>query len=484
MRSLVIALSFASSFASSSGAAPFDRSGIADWVTPPPPTAEPAFAPPAPTRVKLANGMAVLVVENHKLPIVSMALVAPGAGTAYDPAAKPGVAAFTADMLDEGAGGLSAIQIAHEADRLGASIALYAGVDAANVSVSTLTATLDPTIDLVAKILSQPAFDPKDFERVAGDRATALELRRDRPREVASILLAATLFGIESPYGHPGSGQRESFKSIALADLQAFYGSHWNPATMTLVVAGDVDTTRLVAKLGAALGAWKQPGAKPIQVPAMPVTGVKRLQLVDRPNAPQSDVRLGLVGLDRKDRRYYAFEVMATTLGGGFTSRLNQRLREQLGITYGIGASMDWRQQRGPFSISTAIVAGETAHGIAEALKIVDDLGAKNLPAAELEKSKQNLIRALPSQFDTNAGVAASFAELALHGLPDDWYAHYAAAIRKVTAADVKAVAKAAIPSGKLVIAVVGDLAKVRADLDKLGLGPAVLHDLYGVALP
>ncbi len=478
-RALFVSLAFATS----ASAAPFESSGIADWTTPPAQTTEPAFAPPVAKRVKLPNGMALLVVENHKLPIVSMSLVALGAGTAYDSTDKPGVAAFTADMLDEGAAGMSAIDIAQEEDRLGATIALGAGVDAARVSVSTLTKTLDPTIDLLAKILVQPAFDPKDFDRVAGDRGIALELRRDRPREVAGILLAAALFGLDTPYGHPGAGVRESFKSITLGDLQAFYATRWNPATMTLVVAGDVDTTKLVAKLGTALGAWKAPGAKPARAVVAPIKVAQRLQLVDRPSAPQSDVRIGLVGLDRKDKRYYAFEVMANALGGGFTSRLNQRLREQLGITYGVGAGMDWRLSPGPFAISTAIVAPETAHGISEALAIVDGLATKDVPAAELDKAKQNLIRALPAQFGTNAGTAASFAELALHGLPDDWYAHYVAQIRKVSAADVRAVAKAAIPAGNLVIAVVGDMTKVRADLDKLGLGTAAMHDLYGMAL-
>ncbi|HEV7554182.1 MAG TPA: pitrilysin family protein [Kofleriaceae bacterium] len=347
--------------------------------------------------------------------------------------------------------------------------------------MSTLTATLDPTIDLVTKIVTQPTATDADFARVAGDRATSLELRRDRPREVVSIMMSATLFGADSPYGHPGSGMRDSFKSINFADLHAFYKSQWNPATMTLVVAGDVDTAKLVAKLTAGLGAWKQPGAGTMRITSSPLAVTKRLQLADRPAAPQSDIRIGLVGIDRKDRRYYAFEVLTTVLGGSFSSRLNHRIREELGITYGIGASMDWRLQPGPFSISTAIVAPETAHGIAEALKIVDELATTDVPAAELDKAKQNMIRALPSQFESNGGVASSFADLAVFGLPDDWYAHYAAEVRKVAAADVKAIAKSAIPSGKLVIAIVGDLGKVRSELDKLKLGDPVMHDLYGV---
>lgn len=448
---------------------------------PPAPGPEPTFKPPVPKRLKLKNGISVLVIENHALPIVAMQLVIPGAGAADDPATKGGLASFTADMLDEGAGGLSAIQIAEETDRLGASIGVYASVDDAGLAAQTLSKTLDPTLDLITKILTQPAFEPKEFDRVRGDRLTALELRRDRPREVAQIVLSAALYGMTSAYGHPASGHRDEFKDLTLADLQGFYKTHYDPAAMTLVIAGDVDAATLGDKL-AKLGDWKQPGAKrPAPVKATPAKVTARLQLVDRAGAEQSDVRIGLVGPDRKDRRYYAFEVMSSTLGGGFTSRLVQTLREKMGITYGVHSGMDWRVAPGPFVISTAIVTGATGQGIAKTLEILDDLAKNELPADELEKSKQNLIRALPSEFETNAATTRAFAGLVLHGLPDDYYAHYADGIRKVTAKDVKAVAATLVPSKKLVISVVGDLSKIRGDLDKLGLGEPAMHDLYGL---
>jgi zinc protease len=465
-------------------AAPFDKSGIADWKKVPSPTAEPSFAPPTAKRMKLANGMALLVIENHRLPIAAMTLLVPGAGTSSDPAGKGGLAAFTTDLLDEGAGGLSALAIAEELDRLGASVRAFAGVDAAQLSVRTLTKTLDLTIDLVTKIVTQPAFDDKELDRVKGDHVTALEQRRDRPREVASLMLGATLYGLTSPYGHPGAGVRDEFKNLGAADVKAFYAERWNPAAMTLIVAGDVDAAKLQGVLDRALGAWKPAGAKPAaRLAATPQKLGPRLLLADRAGAAQSDVRIGLVGLDRKDKRYYQFEVLRTVLGDGFTSRLTQRLREQLGITYGAGAGMDWRLQPGPFVIGTAISTPETATGITETIKILDDLASTDVPADELDKAKQNIIRALPAQFETNASTAGAFADLALHGLPDDYYAGYAAEIRKVTAAEVKAVAKAAIPSGKMVISVVGDMTKVRTGLDKLKLGEPVLHDLYGMPL-
>jgi zinc protease len=482
-RAIVLVLLAALPVAAAPNAA-FDKSGIADWTKSPEPTAEPTFKPPVAKRMKLKNGMALLVVENHKLPIVALTLLVPGAGAAADPTGKGGLASFTADLLDEGAGGLSAIEIAEESDRLGATISAGAGIDAAEVSAQTLTKTLDPTLDLILKIVTQPAFDPKEADRVKGDRTTSLEQRRDRPREVAALMLSAALYGIKSAYGHPATGLREEFKDLTVADAQTFYKERWNPAAMTLVVAGDVDAAALKTKLDAGLGAWKPAGAKkPVRPVATPQKLTHRLLLADRAGAAQSDVRVGLVGLDRKDKRYYAFEVLATTLGGGFTSRLTQRLREQLGITYGAGAGMDWRLQPGPFVIGTAIVTPETAKGMTETFKILDDLAANDVPAAELEKSKQNLIRALPAMFDTNSSTTDALAELALHGLPDDWYTRYADSIRKVTAKDVKAVAKAVIPSGKMVIAIVGDMSKIRADLDKLNLGEAQMHDLYGLPL-
>ena len=481
MRRLALLALFAALPAS---AAPFDKSGISDWTKAPAPGTEPAWKPPVAKRMKLANGMALLVIENHALPIVAMSLLVPGAGGAADPAGKGGLASFTADLLDEGTAGMSALAIAEEEDRLGARIGTGAGVDAATISISTLAKTLEPTLELATKLITQPAFDDNELARVKGDRVTSLDLRRDRPREVAGIVLSGALYGATTPYGHPAAGVREDFKTFTGEDVKAFYKAHYTPSAMTLVVAGDVAPAALKKLLDAGLGAWKPAGAKPPGKPvATPAKLASRLLLVDRPSAAQSDVRIGLVGPARKDPRYFAFEVLRTTLGDGFTSRLTQRLREQLGITYGAGAIMDWRLQPGPFVIATAIVTPETGKGVSEIIKIVDDLATNDVPAAELDKSKQNMIRALPSLFETNAATAGAFASLALHNLPDDWYARYADSVRKVTAKDVKAVAKALVPSNKLVFAVVGDLAKVRGDLDKLGLGAAALHDQYGMAL-
>jgi zinc protease len=472
----------ASSPTSPTGPAPFDRSGIADWIQPPAPGAEPASTPPTARRSKLKNGVAVVVIENHTLPIAAINVLVQGAGAAADPRHKRGLAAFTADMVDEGAGGLSALAISEEAGRLGAEIATRADADSARISVGALTRTLDPTLDLLAKIATQPAFAPAELERVKGDRLTALDQRRDRPPEIAQLVLDEALYGIDSAYGHAGDGARDEVQAITAGDVQAFYREHWNPAAMTIVVAGDVDAAAITARLDAVLGGWRPAGARPPVTPAVaPAKLTRRLLLVDRPGAAQSDVRIGRIGPDRHDKRYFAFEVLRAVLGDGFTSRLTHRLREQLGITYGVRASMVWRKARGPFVIASAIVTAKTATGIAETIKILDDLATTDVSAAELDNARQNMIRALPARFETNAGTAAAFTDLALHGLPDDWYAQFAGAVRKVTAADVKAVAKALIPSGTLAIAIVGDVGKIRPELDKLGLGAPAAYDLHAM---
>jgi zinc protease len=467
--------------------ASFAKSGIADWSKQPPAGPEPTFATPRARRIKLPNGLSLLVIENHALPIVAMTLVAAGAGSAADPQGQAGLAAYTADLLDEGAGGLSAIAIAEQEARLGADVDIDAGVDDAEISINTLSSTLEPTLDLLTKLITQPSFDAREAARVKDDRSTDLKLRRDRPREVAALMLNAALYGANTPYGHPTSGLSEQFARLGLRDAQKFYRDHWAPAAMTLVVAGDVEPGQLEKALRSKLGAWqpKPSAAMPAGPPkAAAASLTARLLLSDRGGAPQSDVRVGLIGPERKDARYFAFEVFRTLLGDGFTSRLMQRLREQLGITYGASAEMHWRISAGPFVIGSAIVSDETARGVSEIIKLVDGLASEDVPSAELEKAKQNMIRALPAEFETNDRTADAFADLALLGLPDDWYGGYAEGIRKVSAADVKAVAKALVPAGKLVFSVVGNVSKVKSALDQLGLGPARLHDADGKPLP
>ncbi|MEZ4362436.1 MAG: pitrilysin family protein [Kofleriaceae bacterium] len=469
------------------GDSAFAGSGIADWSTPPPPTAEPAFTPPAATQLRLSSGLTVVVIENHQLPLVALTLVVPGAGSSADPPERLGLAAFTADLLDEGAAELSALQIAEAQEQLGAELDPYVDEESAGISARTLRKTLGPTLELLGKVVRAPTFAAADVERVRGDRLTALRQRRDRPGDVARAMLVGALYGARTPEGHPVAGFASDVAACTAAELREFYRTRWRLERSTLVVAGDVTAEALRATLEATLGgagaAATAPAASPAPTRSKAPRGRRaRLLFSDRPGAVQSEIRVGLRGPRRDDPRFTAFEVARTALGDGFTSRLNQRLREQLGITYGVRAVMDWRRASGPFSISAALVSDATATGIAEILSIVRGLAARELPEEELARTKQNLIRALPAEFETNLSTALAFGELVRLDLPLTWHAQYLRELRAVTAKQVRAAAAGLLPARGMSVSVVGDLAKLARPLRALGLGRPRLHGPEGLA--
>ncbi len=451
----------------------------------PKPGPEPRFEPPRATRTRLANGMALLVIENHRLPLVSLALVVPSAGASADPPGKAGLAAYTADLLDEGAGGLSALAIAETAARLGASLDISTGADASLVVASTIGRTLEPTLDLFAAVVTRPSFDEAEARRVHTDRVTELRLRRDRPRELADVLLQGALFGVASPYGHPIDGNTAELAALGVADARAFYRRAWDPAQMTLVVAGDVKPAELKALLDARLSGWKRTGKKPPKpASARPVKPTARLLLVDRPGAEQTDVRFGLAGPLRSDARVYAWEVLVNVFGGGFTGRLTQRLREQLGVLYHVYPDLVYRPGGSLYAVTAPLFSPRTGEGMREILAMIASLATVDVPEAELRKSKQNLTRALPGLFESNRGIVLAYADLVRAGLPDDWYTRYARGIEAVTAKQVRGVAAKLLAGKGLVFVAVGDLATVRAELEKLELGAPKLFDLDGAPLP
>jgi zinc protease len=478
MKALIVAVGLLVASPARAQTVPWDKAGIA-WSKVPTSAPEPAWTPPRPTRLKLKNGMNLLVLENHRLPLVSMELVVDGAGSAQDPPGKSGLAAFTAEMLDEGAGGLTALELSAQVDQLGAELQTGTSYDAASVSVSTLTRTLDATIDLFAKVVTAPGFDDKEGVRVHDDWLTALKLRPDEPRRVVELVLYGLIYGKQAAYGRPSDGYLAEFGSVALADARKFYGERWLPASTTLIVVGDVETGKLQARLEQTFGAWKRTGKPAAPVKSPPARTTSRLWLVDRPGAEQADVRLGIYGVSLKDKRVPALDVLAKVLGGSFTSRLNHRLREELGWTYGAGASLRARAGVGPFVIATALVTPHAVEGVGEILRMVGELSTADVPEAELAKARSNVIRELPQEFATNEATASTFAWLVTNHLPDDYYVGYVTRIKKVTAKDVRALAKTLLPTGKLLVVVAGDGQTVRAGLEKLlGKAEAVSADL------
>jgi zinc protease len=445
--------------------APWESSGIA-WDRVPEPGPEPTFAPPVPAELRLANGVRVLVVENHRLPLVSIRVVNMRAGSRED-AGKLGLAALTGDLLDEGAGTLTALTLPEELERLGADLDVAVGADYAVVSLDTLGDTLEPSLGVLADVVLRPQLTQADFDRIKADRIADLKLRPDSPRRVANLVFERTVFGAH-PYGAPGAGFVASVEKLTLADAKRFWKTWYVPSEATVIVSGDVDRATLVPLLEKTLGTWKGARPAPAKRAKAPAATAPRLVVVDRPDAPQSVVVIGRLGADVTDPAYFPAEVANTAIGGSFASRLNNRLREQLGYTYGIFSSF-WRGGwSGTWSVVSSIKTEVTIEGIKEALAIIDRTRKEALPADELAKAKQLLTRAQPQDFETNASIAGVYQGVVVAGRPLDWPATWAGKIREVDADDARGTVDKAWDG--LAIVVVGDWKKLGDGLTKLGL--------------
>ncbi len=457
-------------------AAPWEASGI-DWTRPPAAAPRARFAPPKPVRHLLPNGVQLLIVENRALPLFSASVVVLGAGSAYDPDGQGGLAAFTADLLDEGAAGLGALALGARLESLGATLDTGIAPDSARLELSGLARNLDASLHLLTEVLARPLFDAPEAARVHADLATDLALKPDRPREVASDLLIGRIYGCTSAYGHPADGTMASHAPLTVADARSFHARAYRPDRTTIIVAGDVNAAALTKLFARQLGTFGSASPQPAinAAPTVLLGRGPRLLLVDRPGAEQSDVRIGVAAIAPGDLREPALEVLANALGGSFTSRLNRRLREELAYTYGIRAGVGWRAGVSPFVISTSLFTPNTIAGLREILRIVGEVSAAELPKEELHKAKQNLVQQLPQSFQTNGATTGAFAELVRHGRPLDWYDGYAERIDAVTGAQVKDAAATLVPVGGLLFTVAGDLTALREGLNGLGLGRSAL---------
>jgi predicted Zn-dependent peptidase len=451
----------------------FAASGL-DWSKPPGAAPEPSFTPPVPQTFNVA-GARVVLVENHRLPLVSVRVVFHRAGARED-AGKSGLASLTAALLEEGAGKFDANALPEEIERLGADLDVGVRTDAATVGLDTLAETLEPSLSLLADVIVRPRLAAKDFERIRGDRLAELALRPDQPSLLAGLAFSQILFA-GHPYASPADGFATTVKRLTLGEVKTFWRNRYRPGDATILVTGDVDRARVEALLAKAFAGWR-PGRAPTAVaPAAPVARPPVLAFIDRPGAPQSVVIIGRLGVPAGAAHFFPAEVANTVIGGSFLSRLNAKLREELGYTYAIRSAFSRLRWSGNWGISTSLKTANTVDGIREAIAIVDGVRTAEVPAAELQKAILMLTRSAPQDFETNAGIAASFEELIVDGMPLDWHQGWIPGIRAVTAAEARAVADESWKD--LSIVIVGDWAALKDGLGALGR-PIVHLDAEG----
>ena len=434
----------------------------------PPPELE---LPPIEKRT-LSNGVGVWIVEHHEVPLVQVNLVI-AAGSGADPAGKYGLASLTAAMLDEGAGSRSALQLADAIEFLGAVLTTSSSFDASGVRLNVPRARLEDALPLMADVALRPTFPPAELERLRKERLTALLQAKEDPASIGPLAFSRILYGETHRYGTSALGTETTLQAFTTADLQAFHRSMYQPSNATLVVAGDIAADAVVPQLEKHFGSWRgsSTATRPAAVPTASQPEQSQIYIVDMPGAEQSVIRIGWVGVARSSPDYFPLQVLNTVLGGSFTSRLNQNLRETHGYTYGASSGFDMRLSAGPFSARANVQTDKTAEALREFFNELNAI-AKPIPADELEKANSFVALGFPGQFETIGDLSAQLEELIVYGLPETYFERYVANIRAVTAADVQKAATTYIQPDRFAIVIVGDRKVIEPGIRALNLAP------------
>jgi predicted Zn-dependent peptidase len=437
----------------------------------------PAFTFPGIARHVLPNGLKVRTVEHTSAPVLTMVVHVEG-GSGADPAAQEGLASLVADLVDEGTGSLSAIDVSDALSRIGGDYDVDTGPDAIGFSLTTLTRFADRGADLLAGLLTRPSMRESDFARIRQLRIDRLRQIKDIASAVAERAFLRLLYGTH-PYGHAPLGNEEALRAITLDDAVAFHAAMFRPSQSTVVVAGGMRHAELLAVAERAFGGWTEPSnPAPVRTPASaipPEPTPRRLALVHREAAAQSELRIGHLAASRRTPDYAPLLVMNAILGGQFTSRVNLKLREEKAFTYGARTSFDWKRGLAPFALSTSVHTASTAEAIADAVAEIEGIrGNRPITDSELSHAKAALTRGYPAGFETAAQVGRAVSQLALYDLPDSYFSDFVPTVGAVTAAEVMRVAAHYLDPGRLTALVVGDASMVRDSLRTLSFGDAV----------
>lgn len=439
-----------------------------------------SFRFPAIHRRTLANGLDVRVIAHRNVPVVSAVLLVPG-GTAADPIDRPGLAAFTADLLDEGSGGRSAIEVSDLLARYGADFDVDVGPDAIVLSMTTLTKFAGQALALLAEMATAPNLAEPDIERVRRLRLERLLQLRDHAPAVADRAFSRLLYR-EHPYGHLGLGTEAALQVTKDSDIRAFHRGAFVPNGATLVIAGDAEIGVLLETASKTFGNWQTPADAPainrhagLEPP--PLVPDHRLASVARPGAAQSELRIGHVCASRDTPDYHALVLLNMILGGQFVSRVNMNLRQDKGYTYGVRTGFDLRRGLGPFVLQTSVGTEVTAPAITEAFKELEAIrSTRPASAEELALARASVTQGYPRGFETAQQVARAVSSLALHGLPDTYFEEFVGRIESVTVDDIARVASDYLDLSRMVTLVVGDHDRIASSLAALNRGePLVL---------
>ena len=422
------------------------------------------------TRHALDNGLGVWLVPLPERALVSVQLLT-DTGAAAEDEGQGGIASLTAQALVTGTQRLDAAAFAETTEALGVDVSSESSWDSARAGFTALGQHLEAGLDLLAEMLRTPRLDEGEFERMKSERLNDILQARTDAARLADESFLRQVYAEGVPYGRLSAGTPDSVEALAVGDARAFHTTRYAPAVADVVIAGAFDPDGALRLAEAALGDWSGSAPGHRSIDARP-RGGRRVVLVDRPGSVQSELRVGLVGIDRRHPRYFSAIVLGALLGGVFRSRLNTRLREELGYTYGARSHFDPRRAAGPFTASAAVQTEVTVDAIRELLGQLDRIRDEAAPDAELREVRDYLVGVFPLRFETTAGIAAAIEPMAVYDLPDAWWQTYRGHLEAVGPTDVLEAARELIRPDELLILVVGDAARIGDELADAGFGP------------
>ena len=442
-----------------------------------------SFSPPTLRTAQLANGLRVIVCERRALPKVAVGLVL-RSGAAADPADKAGTAWMTAEMLDEGTTSRTALQIQAELDLMGTSLGTSAESEVSHVSLETLYKFLRPSLEMMADLVLNPSFPQEELERQRRQRLDGILQERNSPPNIARKVFRTVLFGEDHPFGREVAGHEASVQAITRASLENFYRGYWKPNDSALIFAGAVDLEEAVRLADDVLGRWQKGDVPAAEMPLVQPPQSLQICLIDRHDAPQSQIRLGSIGPCRKTEDLYAIELMNTVLGGAFSSRLNLNLREDKGYTYGASSMFAYGRRLGFWAAGAGVQTQFTCAALLEFQKEIQQIREeKMITPEELEMAKTNLIRGFAQRFETLGRLVDQVVDVVSFDLPLEDILQYPRSMEQVSLEQARQAAQKYLTPGNAVAIIVGDLKQIEQPVRDLNLGEVLIMDGQGTRI-
>jgi zinc protease len=396
----------------------------------PDPAEEYKFVVPDIQKIKLANGLTLLIVERPNLPIIRINLMV-NCGSKYDPPGKKGLANLFSMCVDEGAGSLDALELSNEFDLLGSDFDVHCTSDTIYLLSRSLKENLERTIELFASVVLQPQLKEKDFLKEKSKVVTRILQTQDDPDEIASNAFEYILFNREHPYAFSSIGNEEGLDSITIQDVKDFYNRRFLPSDSNLIMVGDINPVEAERLANKYFSSWKGKAESHI-IPSFTEMKYSGFYFIDKPGSVQCEIRIGHPTPKRTPSDYFNRLMLNLILGGQFSSRINLNLREKKGYTYGAFSNFNFYQDAGYFLVSTSVSAANTRNSVSEIMKELEFI-REGVIEEELTFSKTSLMRKFPSNFETNGQIASSLSRLILYNLADDHFKKYLQLIHEIS---------------------------------------------------